>query len=140
MLVAYQLAYGVVLLVFLGNIITAIGFGFRLLVYPTVPLLAVALSLCSLLVLLLRFRRVRPATFWAGVLIWEFLFLWYVWFSPPAPFAFHEVHTLDAVAAAHEQFIHNLAAVVLSGLLSLWFLSLPVIRAISGKASAKLAL
>src|SRR5690349_9392697 len=108
MLIAYRIAYGLVLAVFLGNVVNATGerpsaATFLLLV------VAAALLLC-IGGLLIRFSRTQPTTFWVLVISWEALFIWYAWFSPASPFVFHEVHVLDAGAVARESTIHYLKA------------------------------
>jgi hypothetical protein len=126
MLTVYRIAYGIVLAVLLGNIVMASkaqnsGVAITLFVLAGVLLLAI-------LGLVLRFSRVQPTLFWVVVVCWEILFIWYAWFSPVAPFLFHEAHVLDAGAAANESAAHYLKAGILFGLLFAWFLSLPFAR------------
>jgi hypothetical protein len=126
MLTAYRIAYGLVLAIFLGNVLIRAGerpsaTTFLLLVVAAVLLL----SICGLLV---RFSRIQPMTFWALVLGWEALFVWYAWFSPASPFLFHEAHAFDAGAAARESTTHYLKAGALFAVLFAWFLSLPLAR------------
>ena len=126
MLVFYRVVYGIILGVFLGNIVMAVKG------HTAAPeallLVAAGLLLCAIVALLVAFRRVQPMIFWVLVLGWEVLFVWYAWFGPVAPFVFHEAHTLDATALARESAIHNVKAGVLFAALSAWFLSLPFAR------------
>jgi len=123
----YRIAYGLVVALFLANMLTANHFpsaSGRLLAL----LIALPVSLCSLLALVIGFSKIRPPVFWSLVLIWLVLFVWYGWFSPPSPFVLHESHTLDSATAAQERQTHNLVAGGLFIVLSLWFLSLPITR------------
>lgn len=122
----YRIAYGIVLAVFLGNMIVATidhhaAFSTTLLVIAGILLLAI-------LGLVFLFSRVQPSAFWALVLGWEILFVWYAWFSPVAPFVSHEVHSFDAAAAAREAVAHSVKAGFLFSVLFVWFLSLPFVR------------
>jgi len=93
MLIAYRVAYGLVLLIFLGNVFMAS----RGATASTFALMAAAgVLLCCVLGSVIAFARIRPASFWALVLVWEVLFVWYAWFSPVAPFVLHEVHALES--------------------------------------------
>jgi hypothetical protein len=126
MLIAYRIAYGLVLAVFLGNVVIAAGerpsgATFLLLAVAAVLLLCIG-------GLLVRFSRTKPMIFWVLVLGWEALFIWYAWFSPTSPFVLHEGHILDAGAAARESTIHYLKTGALFAVLSAWFLSLPLAR------------
>jgi len=126
MLTAYRIAYGVVLAVFLGNVVMRIS---ERPPASTSLLLGVAgVLLLAILGLLVRFSRTQPTVFWLLVLGWEVLFVWYAWFSPAAPFMFHEAHTLDAGVAAGEGTVHHVKSGVLFGVLFAWFLSLPLAR------------
>lgn len=128
----YRIAYGLVVALFLGNVLTANYF-------PSASgsllalLIALPVSLCSLLGLVIGFSKIRPPMFWSLVLIWLALFVWYGWFSPAAPFALHESHSLDPASAVRERQTHNLVAGALFIVLSLWFLSLPVTRSLYGR-------
>jgi glucan phosphoethanolaminetransferase (alkaline phosphatase superfamily) len=97
--------------------------------FGTTLLIVAGVLLLAILSLIFRFSRVPPAAFWVLVLGWEILFVWYAWFSPVAPFVFHEAHTLDAGGAAKEATAHYVKAGILFGLLFVWFLSLPFARA-----------
>jgi len=126
MIGGYRIMYGIVVAVFLGNMVVAAGARppaatFLLLVVAAVLLVCIGGVLA-------RFSRTQPTTFWVLVLSWEALFVWYAWFSPASPFMFHEVHALDAAAVARENTVHYLKAGTLFGLLFAWFLSLPVAR------------
>lgn len=125
----YRIAYGLVVGLFLANVLTANYFPLasgRLLAL----LIALPISLCSLLGLVIGFSRIRPPVFWCLVLIWLAFFVWYGWYSPASPFVLHESHSLDAARAEHERQTHNLLASSLFIGLSLWFLSLPIIRSL----------
>jgi hypothetical protein len=135
MLTFYRIVYGLVLVVFLGNLLRTNYFATAP-TYVSVLLAAAALSLCGLFVLLLRFARIRPTAFWSLVLLWEALFVWYAWFSPAAPFVLHEMHTFDATAGALESKAHYIKAGLVFVVLFAWFLSLPVARLIHGKSTA----
>ncbi len=127
MLTIYRVAYGVVLVVFLGNVLKTIDFSTAP-AHQSAMLVAAAVALCGLLALLLAYRRIRPAVFWFLVLVWEALFVWYAWFIPAAPFTLRELHTFDASAAARETTVHYFWAGALFAVLFIWFLSLPLIR------------
>jgi hypothetical protein len=132
MLTAYRIAYGLILAAFLGNMVMRISD------QPpasTSLLFAIAgLLLLAIFGLVVRFSRIQPTVFWLLVLGWEVLFVWSAWFSPAAPFVFHEAHTLDAGAAARESTIHYVKSGALFGLLFAWFLSLPLARTWKGRA------
>ena len=119
MLTIYRIAYGLVLVVFLGNLLTAST-------HVSVLLVMVGVSLCCLFVLLLGFSRIPTTAFWVLVAAWEALLVWYAWFSPTSPFVLHETHNLDATAIARENMVHY----AVFALLSTWFLSLPIARSI----------
>jgi hypothetical protein len=127
MLVAYRIIYGLVIVVFLGNILESSHFA-TIPLHVSALLLAAAVAAACMLVILIGFFRVKPAVFWVLVLIWEVLFAWYAWLSPAAPFALHEIHTLEANSAAAESRVHYLRATALFVLLFAWFLSLPIAR------------
>jgi hypothetical protein len=127
MFTAYRIAYGLVLVVFLGNVVKTSQFATAPGYVSVLSVTAVA-SLCSLFILLLRFSQTRPAIFWGMVLTWEALFVWYAWFSPAAPFMLHELHTLDASAATREATNHHAEAATIFVVLFAWFLSLPMTR------------
>ncbi len=127
MLTAYRIVYGLVVLVFLANVLKTIGFRTAP-AHESVLLVAAAVALCGVLTLLLGFARIRPAAFWLFVLVWEALFVWYAWFIPAAPFTLRELHTFDAAAAARETTTHYLRAEAIFTALFLWFLSLPIMR------------
>jgi glucan phosphoethanolaminetransferase (alkaline phosphatase superfamily) len=127
MLTAYRIAYALVLVAFFGNVVMA-SKG-QASAAASLLLVIAAVLLLSTLALLLPFSRIQPAVFWLLVLGWEALFVWYAWFSPAAPFVFHEAHVLDANAAASESTIHYLKAGALFAALFAWFLSLPLVRA-----------
>ncbi len=135
MLTAYRIVYGLVLIVFLGNVLKPDYFAMES-TYVSALLVAAAVSLCGVFILLLRFFRIGPAVFWGFVLVWEALFVWYAWFSPAAPFVLHELHTFDASAIARERTIHHVRAIALFTVLFAWFLSLPIIRLIYKTSSS----
>ena len=126
MLTVYRSAYGIVLALFLGNIVMASNG--RHSAFATTLLILSGVLLLAVLGLVFRFWRVQPTAFWVLVGGWEILFIWYAWFSPVAPFVFREAHVLDAGAAANESAAHYLKAGLLFGLLFIWFLSLPLAR------------
>lgn len=115
------------LIVFLGNLLKLNNFAMEP-AYVSALLIAAAASLCGVFILLVRFSRIRPAAFWGFVLAWEALFVWYVWLSPVAPFALHELHTFETSAMVREITIHHIRAVALFAVLFAWFLTLPIIR------------
>jgi hypothetical protein len=129
MLTIYRIWYGLVLAVFLGNVLTTN------LIATAVPhvsalLVAVGLSLCCVFVLVFGFYRIPTSVFWILVAVWEALFVWYAWFSPASPFVLHETHNLDGTAAAHENRMHSVVAGGAFALLFAWFLSLPITRSV----------
>lgn len=126
MLVVYRSAYGMVLALFLENIVMA-SMG-RHSAFATTLLILSGVLLLAILGLVFRFSQVQPTAFWVLVAGWEILFIWYAWFSPVAPFTFREAHVLDAGGAANESTAHYLRAGLLFGLLFIWFLSLPFAR------------
>ncbi len=129
MLIIYRIAYGLVLAVFLGNLLTT-NFIATSSTHVSVLLVVVGVSLCCVFVLLLGFSRIPTAAFWVLVAVWEALFVWYAWFSPTSPFVLHETHNLDAFAAARENTVHYVVAGTVFALLFAWFLSLPITRSI----------
>jgi hypothetical protein len=132
MLTVYRIIYGLTVALFLANVLatnylpSASGHLLALLI-------ALPVSLCSLLTLVIGFSRIRPPVFWGLVLIWLALFVWYGWFSPASPFLLHESHSLNSATAAKEQQTHNLVAGSLFIALVLWFLSLPMTRSFYGR-------
>jgi hypothetical protein len=127
MLTIYRIAYGLVLGVFLANVLKTIDFRTTPL-HQSVLLTVAAVSLCGLLVPLLAFDRTRQAFVWPVVVVWELLFIWYAWFIPAAPFTQREAHSFDPTAAAQETMRHNVWAGALFAILFLWFLSLPILH------------
>jgi glucan phosphoethanolaminetransferase (alkaline phosphatase superfamily) len=126
MLTAYRIVYGLVLALFLVNVLGAAKGQYS--ASATTLLILASVLLLAILGLVFRFWRIRPTAFWTLVLGWEILFVWYAWFSPVAPFVFREAHVLDAAGAAKESTVHYLRAGILFGLLFAWFLSLPLAR------------
>lgn len=129
MLTIYRIAYGLVLAVFLGNVLTT-NFIATASTHASVLLVAVGVSLCCVFVLLLGFSQIPTTAFWVLVAVWEALFVWYAWFSPASPFVLHETHNLDATTAARENTMHYVVAGAVFALLFAWFLSLPITRSI----------
>ena len=127
MLTIYRIAYGLVAVVFLGNVLTTNYFAL-VSRWQWIPIVALLVSLGCLLALVIGFTRLRPPLFWVLVIFWLLLFVWYGWFGPTAPFELHEIHTFDPTEALHERYMHNLIAGCIFAALSLWFLSLPVVR------------
>jgi len=126
-LTAYKVVYGLVVVVFLGNVLKTIDFRAAP-THESVLLVAAVVALCGVLGLLLAFPRIRPAAFWALVLTWEALFIWYAWLIPTAPFTLREIHSFDTAAAERETTAHYVRAGALFAALFLWFLSLPMVR------------
>jgi len=87
-------------------------------------------------VLLVGFSRIPIKTFWVVVTAWELLFVWYAWLSPPAPFALHELHSLDGKAMVAERTAHYVRAGALFAVLFVWFLSLPFARSMLRRGAA----
>lgn len=127
MLLAYRLAYAIVLGVFLGNILVE-GITGTLSVRASPFSVVTVISICSLLAVVVWFRRTRPVVFWILVLFWEILFTCYAWFGPAAPFPLHELHTLTSDQVAREASGHYVRAWALFLVLFAWFLSLPIVR------------
>src|SRR5579884_2820145 len=127
MLTVYRIVYGLVLVVFLGNVLKTIDFRTAP-AHQSVLLVAAAVALCGLVALLVAFGRIRTAAFWLLLVLWEALFVWYAWFIPAAPFTLRELHTFDAAAASRETTVHYLWAGALFAVLFIWFLSLPFVR------------
>jgi len=127
MLTVYRIAYGLVVVVFLGNVLST---NYFTLVsgQQWIPIVALLASLACLLALVIGFTRFRPPLFWVLVIFWLALFVWYGWFGPTAPFELHEIHSFDPAEALHQRHMHNLIASCIFAALSLWFLSLPVVR------------
>jgi hypothetical protein len=65
---------------------------------------------------------------WASALFLSAMFIWYGWFSLGAPFALHELHTLDQVEAARE--VNSYRTQALSGTVGIvgFFMFLPIVR------------
>ena len=135
MLIVYRFVYGLSLAVFLGNLVMTIHLATTP-AHDSILTIAAALSVCCLLVLLLRFVQIRPLAFWVVVLTWEALFAWFAWFSQAAPFALHEVHSLEPTIALRERMTDYGKACTLFAVLFSWFLSLPIIRQLSEKTYA----
>lgn len=135
MLTIYRIAYGLVLAVFLGNLLRT-NFFATTSTHGAVLLVALGASLCCVFVLLLGFSRIPTTAFWVLVAAWEAFFTWYAWFSPASPFVLHETHNLDAIAAAREYTMHHVVAGALFALLFAWFLSLPISRSIHERRAA----
>jgi hypothetical protein len=74
------------------------------------------------------FLRVSVLLLWIGTVLFCGFFAWYGWWSLPAPFVHHEIHTFDPSAALHERHMHNLMAGCIFAALCFWFLSLPIVR------------
>jgi len=129
MLTIYRIAYGLVLAVFLGNVLTT-NFIATASTHVSMLLVAVGVSLCCLFILLLGFSRISTTAFWILVTVWEAIFAWYAWFSPASPFVLHETHNLSATAAVRENTMHYVVASTVFALLFVWFLSLPITRSI----------
>jgi len=136
MLTTYRIAYGLVLAVLLGNVLGRNHL-------PSAPfqvsllLIAFITSLCSVFVSVVRLSRVRTSVLWGLTLAFEALFVWYAWYSPAAPFALHEIHTLDQNAATTESIRHNIESGAVFGLLFAWFVSLPATRLLNRQASGR---
>lgn len=126
MLTVYRIMYGIILALFLGNIVMASAG--RHSAVATALLILSSVLLLAILGVVFRFSRVQPTAFWVLVGGWEILFVWYAWFSPVAPFVFREAHVLDAGGVANESAGHYLKAGLLFGVLFVWFLSLPLAR------------
>jgi hypothetical protein len=127
MLTAYRIAYGLVVVVFLGNVLTTKYFAL-VTRWQWIPVIALLASFGCLLALVIGLTRLRPQVFWGFTIFWLVLFVWYGWFGPTAPFELHEIHTFDPAQALHERHVHNLIAGCIFAALSLWFLSLSVVR------------
>jgi hypothetical protein len=127
MIVCYRIAYGCVVAVFFGNVLKT-NYFVTAPHYVALLLIATAALLCGLFILLLGFFRIHPAVSWGIVLAWEAAFVWYGWFSPSAPFALHELHSLDPAMAAQETTAHFVRASAMFALLFVWFLSLPIVQ------------
>jgi len=127
MVVCYRVIYGIVVAVFLGNILTTNYFDTAP-HYVAMLMIAAAALLFGLFILLFGFVRIHPAVSWGIVLAWEAIFVWYGWFSPSSPFALHELHTLDPPTAAREASAHLVRAIAIFVFLFVWFLSLPVVQ------------
>ncbi len=132
MIVCYRIIYGIVVAIFLGNVLKADHF-FGVPHHIAVLMMATASLLCALLALLIAFSRMRMTISWSVVLIWEAVFIWYGWFSPSSPFALHELHTVDPQLAAREASAHFHRAVAVFVVLFAWFLSLPIVQSACSK-------
>jgi hypothetical protein len=127
MIGCYRIVYGIVVAVFLGNVLKASYFS-SVPHYIVALMIATAGLLCGLIVLLIAFSQVRPTVSWSVVLVWEAFFIWYGWFSPSSPFALHELHTMDPPMAAREASAHFVVAIAVFVVLFVWFLSLPIVQ------------
>lgn len=127
MLSVYRIAYGLILAVFLANVLKVSDFS----VWPvhvSALFVVAVLAICGVLAVLVRFTRVPIGPLWVVVIVWEMLFTWYAWFSPAAPFALHELHTLEPTKMGEEASRHYVRSGVLFVLLFGWFLSLVFVR------------
>ena len=121
MFLAYRVAYVIIVVLFLANILGTQYIG----VVPAateVLKLASALALYVNLVLVVAFSRIHTFVFWIAISVWQVLFVWYAWLSPGAPFA--EVLRDRALAGS------------LFAVLSAWFCSLPVARTLYRRSGA----
>ncbi len=113
MLLAYRIGYFLVAALFLVNIVSTEYVGSVPAVIVVLKV-AAALVLCASLVLVVAFSKVHVNVFWMTILVWQGLFLWYVWLSPGAPLA----------ALVRDRVLAGALFVVFSA----WFYSLPVVR------------
>jgi hypothetical protein len=127
MISCYRIVYGIVVAVFLGNVLYT-NYSYSAPHYMVALMIAMTGLLCGLLVLLIAFFRIRPAVSWVIVLAWEAFFIWYGWFSPSSPFALHELHTINPQMAASEASAHFERSTAIFVILFAWFLSLPIVQ------------
>jgi hypothetical protein len=132
-LTTYRIVYGLVLALFLGNLLETNYYG-TVPPYTSALIFTATLCLVGLFALVVGFQHMKPPLFWGLVLLWEVLFVWYAWFSPAAPFALHELHTLDPEAVASERRAHYARAGAVFGALFIWFLSLAITRSFHGRS------
>ena len=82
------------------------------------------------------FRRATAPLLWAGIVLFCAFFAWYGWYSLPAPFVQHELHTFDSGQAAVESSRFRMKAEVTYGIIVVWFVTLPLVRQFLARAKA----
>jgi len=122
MLLAYRIVYFIIVVLFLVNLL---GTEYVGVVPPATVVLKMAsvAALCVNLILVVAFSGIRSLAFWIAISLWEILFVWYAWLSPGAPFT---VVLRDRMLAS-----------LLFAVLSVWFCSLPVVRAAHRRSRAE---
>jgi hypothetical protein len=78
-------------------------------------------------------QRLSRTVVWGVVAALCALFTWQGWFGPGGFFVQTEGHTFDPVAAAAESAHFNRQAALSYAVMLVWFLTLPIIRQISGR-------
>jgi hypothetical protein len=73
-------------------------------------------------------HRPYRRSIWIITVAWCLAFGWYAWLSGSSPFVVHELHTFAAEAAASEVRRYYLVSIPLFVVLTLWFLSFPVVH------------
>ena len=115
MLIAYRISYGIIAALVLANFLST---HFYEEVPSSIPwlMLACKLSIVAVLLVAALFSRMKISWVWGVLTIWECLFVWYAWISPGAPF---------------KLYLPRVWAVVLFVGLSLWFLSMGLVRSLN---------
>jgi Ca2+/Na+ antiporter len=131
----YRVVYAAHLTIVLAVLAKQIYFGVQADVPETIPLALYAGAVTFVLIAIATFRRIPPPLVWLATLCLYGLFVWYSWYSLDAPFRLREFHTFDPAGVAREKQTHYLIAVPVFGLLSLWLLSLPIVKQIIDRRS-----
>lgn len=125
----YKTAYGAYLALVLAVLAKQIYLREKLSMPEIIPLCLYAFAVMFALIAVVTLERISARLVWTGTLSLYALFTWYSWYSLEAPFQLHEVHSFDAAAIGHERLMHYLLAGPIFALLSVWLLSLPIIKA-----------
>jgi hypothetical protein len=78
-------------------------------------------------------QRLSRTVVWGVVAALCVLFTWQGWFGPGGFFVQTEGHTFDPVAAAAESAHFNRQAALSYAVMLVWFLTLPILRHVSGR-------
>jgi hypothetical protein len=78
-------------------------------------------------------QRLSRTVVWGIVAAFCTLFTWQGWFGPGGPFVQTEGHTFDPIGAAAESAHFNRQAALSYAVMLVWFLTLPIIRQVSGR-------
>jgi hypothetical protein len=131
--VAYKTLYAAILLLLIF-VLLADAYGWvRLAPFQAIPMALCACVAAFVLFATVASRRVPLWQHCVGTLLLCGLFSWFAWNSFDGFLVMREGHTFDPVGAAMEskQFYRN--SIIGYTLIMAWFLSLPVVRAVSAR-------